>query len=97
MCRHHIVPAHVLDVKKLILCRDFRQRDDLNPVFFAVGRVHEQVAEVTRALGTFHGLADVVHVLLILRSVGHVHDKARMAAVDVILPAEQRGGLVKQG
>lgn len=69
----------------------------MNPVFFAIGRVHKKVAEVSWALGAFHGLADIVHVLLILRGVGHVHDKARMAAVDVILTTKQRGGFVKQG
>lgn len=37
-----------------------------------------------------------MYVLLILRGVGHVHDKARMAAVDIIHPTEQRGGLVEQ-
>lgn len=47
------------------------------------------------AFGAFHGLADIVHVLLILRSIGHVHDETRVAAVDVVLPAEQSGGLVE--
>lgn len=64
---------------------------------FAVRRVHKQVAEVARAFGAFHRIAEVVHILLVLRGIGHVHDEACMAAVNVILPAEQRGGLVEQG
>lgn len=46
--------------------------------------------------GTFHRVAEIVHILLILRGIGHIHDEACMAAVDVILAAEQRGGLVEQ-
>lgn len=48
-------------------------------------------------LALFMALADIVHVLLVLRRIGHIRDKTRMTAVDVILAAEQRGGLVEQG
>ena len=69
----------------------------MKPVLFAVWRVHKQVAEVARTFGAFHCVAEVVHVLLVLRCIGHVHDEACMTAVNVILAAEQRGGLVEQG
>lgn len=97
MRRHHVIAAHVLDVQKLILCRYLRQWDDLNAIFLAVGRAHKQVAEVARPFGAFHGLADVVHVLLVQHRVGHVHDETCVAAVDVILQAEHHGGLIQQG
>lgn len=72
MSRHHVI---ILDIQKLILCRDLLPRDDLNPVIFPVRRVHKQIAEVARSFGAFHGLADVIHVLLILRGVRHLHDE----------------------
>lgn len=34
---------------------------------------------------------------MVLRGIGHVHDEACMTTVNVILAAEQRGGLVEQG
>ncbi len=71
--------------------------DALNPVIFFVGRVHKQVTEIARSFGAFHRLADVVHVLLILRVVRHVHGEPCMAAVDVILATEPGGGLDQQG
>ncbi len=40
---------------------------------------------------------DVVHVFLVLRGVGHVHDESSMPAVNVILASKQRGGFVQQG
>lgn len=79
MCCHHVIAAHVLDVQKLILSCNLRKWNDLDAVLFTVGRVHKQVAEVARPFGAFHGLADVVHVLLVLRGVSHVHDEACVA------------------
>lgn len=55
---------------------------------FPVGGEHKQVAEVPRAFGTIHRMADVVHDLLVLRGIGHVHEETSMTAVDVILPSE---------
>jgi len=92
----HVFAANVFNVQEFILCRYLRQRDDLDTVLFPVRALHKQVAEVTRPLRTFHGTADIVHVLLALRRVGHVHDKTRMAAIEVILAAEQRSRLIKQ-
>lgn len=57
--------------------------------------VHKQVAEVPRSFGTFHRMTDVVHVLLVLRRVGHVPDESGVPAVNVILTMKQRGGLIK--
>lgn len=50
----------------------------MNTVLFPVRRIHEQVTEVARPFGAFHRLADVIYIALVLRSVSHVHDKARM-------------------
>lgn len=77
MYRHHVIPAQVFNIQKLILCRDFGQRDDLDAVLFAVERIHKQVTEVAWANGVFHGPADIVYVPTVLRCVGHVYDKAR--------------------
>ena len=41
-------------------------------------------------------MADIVYYLLVLRGVGHVQDETRVAAVNVILLAEQGGELVEQ-
>lgn len=92
----HIVAAHVFNIQEFILRRYLGLRDDLDAVLFPVRAVHKQVAEVARALCALHGAADVVHVLLTLRWIGHVHDEARMAAVEVILAAEQCSQLVQQ-
>ena len=85
---HHVIAAHVLDVQKFIFCCHLGQWNDLDTIFFPVGGVHKQVAKITWSFGAFHCLADIVHILLILRCVSHVHDEACMAAVDVILPAK---------
>jgi len=92
----HIVTAHVFDVQEFILRRHLRQRDDLDAVLFPVRAVHKQITEVAGALCAFHGTADIVHVLLALHRVCHVHDETRMAAIEVILAAEQRSRFVQQ-
>ena len=49
------------------------------------------------AFGAFNGLEDVGNILVIVCRIDHVHNEPRMAAVDLILTTEQRGGLVKHG
>lgn len=63
------------------------------PSFFPLGEYINRL----RKLPAFHCLADVVHVLLVLRSLGHVHDEACVATIDIVLAAKQRGGLIQQG
>lgn len=85
MSYHHVVTAHILNVKKLFLGRYFCLRNDLETVLFAVGRIYKQVTEVARYLGAFHGLADIVYVPPALRCAGHVHDKVRFDGVCIFL------------
>ncbi len=95
MGRQLVVAAHVLDGEKIILGRHLGNRDQLHPVLAAVRGVEQQVAEVAGALTLAQRLFQLLDVVLILHRVGDMHDEAGMAAVLVILAAEQRGRLVQ--
>lgn len=57
MRSQYVIAGHVLDVEELIFGRDFANRNDLDPVFLAIGRVHKQVAEIARPFTVLKRLA----------------------------------------
>lgn len=90
-----VVARHALDVEKLVLGGHVRHGPNLDAIFLAVWRVHEQVPEIARSLAVAHGLAQVVHVLRIGGGVGHIEHEAGVRAVLVILAVKQRSRLVQ--
>lgn len=92
----HVIPRDALEGVELVLRRHPADRDQLDAVFLAIGRVDEQIAEAARALGRAQRGAQGVDALLPLLGVGHVEDEASVAALVVVLAAEQRGLFVEQ-
>ncbi|MNS85300.1 hypothetical protein D3C72_1191620 [compost metagenome] len=92
-----VIPGHVLDGQEFILGRHLRDRDQLHPVFLAVRRIEQQVAEVARSLAFLERLAQRRDVSLVVQRVCHVHDETRVAAVLVVLAPKQGGRFVQQG
>src|SRR5699024_8662590 len=87
-----VVAGDALDVVEVVFGGDFGYGDQLDAVLLALGRVHEQVAEVTRALAFLERLAHGVDVLLVLSRIVDVEDIASVAAVEIVAAPEQRRG-----
>lgn len=55
------------------------------PSFFPFGLYVNRLRKVAKEFCAFHDVADIVHILLALRLVGHVHDEPCIAVVKVVL------------
>ncbi|GEM_PF-3815376 len=97
MHSYNVIPNNIRDIQKLIFRHHLRLWDVLTSFILPLGECMNRLGKLPGAFGAFHGLADVGNILVVLRRIDRVHDEPRMAAVDLILTTEQRGGLVKHG
>jgi len=91
MRREDVIAARALNRGEVVLGGHLAYRDQLDAILLAVGRIHEQVAEVARALRFLERFTHRINVGLALCGIGHVEYEARVASVVVVAPTEQRG------
>ncbi|PHM60597.1 hypothetical protein Xsto_03853 [Xenorhabdus stockiae] len=83
-----IIAGRFLDIGKLILSTDLTERQDLQAVFLAVGRIHKQVLESAIPPGFLQGGFQVIDAFQIGQWIGQVDNHPGMTAVLVIIHAE---------
>lgn len=87
VCGQQIITCGIPDIEALVFGGRFRYRNQLDPVFLAMGRVVKEVTEIARPLRAFERGA---HVVLILCRIRHVQDKAGVTAILVVATPKQR-------
>lgn len=97
MCTHQIFSTHFLKIKKIILRSDLTQRNNFNAVGFSIRCLEKQVLKVSEPLRVTHCLAERLDVGAALCRVGHIHGVLGVRPVLIILPTEQRSGLIQLG